>query len=115
MEALYHQRNCLQSSASVVSSALTVIQSRVSGTSTVAQSDLGDIFPRETNETTRTWVEFHRPSHDRGDVFPEEANETIGSEVEFDQHSHDLSYLDGIDIGLDLATEFYNMAISKRS
>jgi len=115
MEALYRQRNCLRSSASVVSSALTVIQSRVYGTSTVAQSDLGDIFPRETNETTRTWVEFHWPSHDRGDVFPEEINEATSSGVEFYQPSHDLGYLDGGDIDLDLATEFYNMAISKRS
>ena len=115
METLNNQRNCLKSSASVVSSALTVIQRHAGGTSTAAHdSDLGDVFPLEPNETTISWVEYHqRLCSDNGhNVFQQSF--TISSESSV-QPSLDIGYLDDGDIDLDLATEFYNMAISKRS
>jgi WD40 repeat protein len=63
LKTIRNLKNCLQSAASIVSSASTYINDRSGKAAyTVSGSEFGDIFQPASSESTRTWIESNKVS-----------------------------------------------------
>jgi hypothetical protein len=111
IQALTNSRNCVQSAASVISSASTALGlDKADRQSVVYGSEYGDLFPNEQNETLEKWISSNT-IWESGEA--ESESTLLGSNSKLSQYADTLAENDLSDSDAELEEELVQAILEK--